>query len=198
VAPAPEGVPRASTEPHGSLGPAPADERVLDHGPCASPGCTHFGVRLYGRHCPNHVLSWVSMAFGWVEAAALARPAPLEADPLEAAIEAGVRRASRPRQWWRNADPYYALVAGLCLTYYRKKGWPITRDPAASDIAPALAEAEDQPAETGSDRQVYARFITVSRRTKQDLRFPMARADARAEFEAEYGLRPGADYAEIA
>ena len=207
MAPAPEGVPRAGAEPHGSPGPAAADERVLDHGPCSSPGCTHIGVRLYGRHCPNHVLGWIAAAFDGVEAAALARPDPLEANPFEAAIEADVLRATRPprpRQWWRCDEPYYALIAGLCLDYYRGKGWPIKRDPTGKDIEPLLAKEEQRAAVPGNDRMVRDRFRTVTRRMQRrtgqarSYSFTMARDDARAEFAAEHGARSPADYAKSA
>jgi hypothetical protein len=147
------------------------------------------GLRVARVLCLVHTAS--VLVEGLHRARATALPV---ADP----IEAGVRRASRARRWWRSGDPHYTQIAKLCLTYYRTRGWPITRNPTASDIGPLLADAEGRAVVDGSDRLVYDRFRTASRRTKRHLVFPMACADARAEFEAEQDRRPGADYAEIA
>ena len=184
MAPAPEGVPRAGAEPHGAPGPAAADERVLDHGPCSSPGCTHIGVRLYGRHCPNHVLGWVAAAFGWVEAAALARPDPLEANPLEAAIEAGVREATAVVAWWRYPDKAYIDIAKLCLALIERRGeWPVTHPPTSTDVGKEIALSKKETPHRRDGRRVFDALKSAKRRTGHPHRFKEALADACAEYE---------------
>jgi hypothetical protein len=121
-----------------------------------------------------------------VAAAAAPDPYPFAADVL---------RATRPRQWWRIAHPHYARIAALCLAYYRKRGWPITRDPTEAEISLAWIDDEGR-GHTGTDaRLVSYRLRTVSRFAKQRVTFAMALDNARAEFETQKGVRAGADYA---
>jgi hypothetical protein len=194
VAPAPEAAPAAPDATPASGGPAAAAP-FLDAGPCSYPGCAHAGLRVARVLCLLHA--------GEVVVEGLRRergPVAADADP----IEAGVRRATRPRRWWRSEDPHYVAVAQLYLADYRRRGWPVGHHPTARDIGPLLAAAEGRepdPRGAADARAVYDRCRTASlreqRRGKPPVGVTMARADALAEFEAEQGLRPGADYAQI-
>jgi hypothetical protein len=157
------------------------------------------GLRVGHVLCLTHTAAVLTEGLSRERAAAA--PTAPGVDPPgaeEAQREAEVLAATRRRRWWREDDPHYVRIAQLCLKFYRKQGWPIEHHPTGKDIAPLLANAENEAMTEGYERAVYDRFRTASKRAKRRVGYKMARADALAEFEAERGQHAGADYAQIA